>query len=155
MVQLNKYTDQNRLPASIKAKLKDNYESIFRKRYFNEKEILKTVSAPLRQQIMIHNTRQLVENSPFFENLPSFLVLKIISALSAELYLEGDVIFTTGEQSLYVYFITSGSVAYFTPSGKEVCHFSDGDYFGVLSLVSDVDHHHGEIVALETTECYK
>ena len=155
MVQLNKYTEQNRLPPSTKAKLKDNYDSIFRKRYFHEKEILQTVSASLRQQILVHNTRQLVENSPFFENLPSFLVIKIISALSIELYLEGDVIYTSGEIGTHLYFITSGSVAFYTQSGKEVCHFSDGDYFGVLSLISDAEYQHGEVVALETTECYK
>lgn len=155
IVQLNKYTDQNKLPDSTKTKLKDNYDYIFNKRYFSEKEILKTVSAPLRQQILIHNTRKLVENSPFFEKLPSFLILKIISALSVELYLEGDIIYTSGEIGLFVYFITSGSVAFFTPSGNEVCQFADGDYFGVFALISDVGHHQGEVVALETTECYK
>lgn len=155
MVQLNKFTDQNNLPPRTKAKLKNNYEYLFRKRYFNEEEILKTVSVPLRQQILIHNTRQLVENSPFFENLPSSLVMKIISTLSVELFLEGDVIYTMGEIGLSVFFITSGSVAFYSPSGKEVCHFSDGDYFGEMSLVSDAEHHYTKVVALETTECYK
>lgn len=155
MVQLDKYTDQNKLPPSTKAKLKSNYDYMFRKRYFNEREILKTVSAPLRQQILVHNTRQLVENSPFFENLPSFLILKIITALSVELYLEGDVIYTPGEIGIFVYFITSGSVALYSPSGKEVCHFSDGDYFGEMTLVSDVEHQYTKVVALETTKCYK
>lgn len=154
LVQLNKYTEQNNLPRSTKAKLRNNYDFIFNKRYFIEKEILKTVSLPLRQQIMIHNTKQLVENSPFFENLPSFLILKIIAALSVELFLEGDVIYTNGEVAKYIFFITSGSAAFYTPSGKEVCHLVDGDYFGVVALVSDADRH-GEIVALETTECYK
>lgn len=155
MVQLNKYTDQNNLPPATRAKLKDNYDYMFRKRYFNEREILRTVSAPLRQQILVHNTRQLVENSPFFQNLPSYLVMRIISALSVELYLEGDVVYTSGEMGLSVYFIASGSVAFYSPSGKEVCHFCDGDYFGEMALVSDVECHYSKVIALETTECYK
>lgn len=157
MVQLHNYTDQNGLPQSTKAKMKNNYDYIFRKRYFNEREILKTVSSPLRQQIMIHNTRQLVDNSPFFENLPSSLVFKIISALSVELFLDGDVVYTMGQMGMSVYFITSGSVALYTPTGKEVCHLSDGDYFGEMTLVSDgvAEHHYTRVVALETTECYK
>lgn len=156
MVQLNKYNDHNTLPSSTKAKLKNNYDTMFRKRYFNESEILKTVSASLRQQILIHNTRELVENSPFFDNLPSYLIMRIISALSVELYLEGDVIYTLGEVGMSVYFIASGSVAFYAPSGREVCHFTDGDYFGETTLVSsDVDHHCAKAVALETTECYK
>lgn len=157
MVQMHNFSEQNRLPPSTKAKMKNNYDYIFRKRYFNEREILKTVSSPLRQQIMIHNTRQLVDNSPFFANLPSSLVLKIISALSVELYLDGDVVYTMGQMGMSVYFITSGSVALYTPSGKEVCHLSDGDYFGEMTLVSDgvAEHHYTKAVALETTECYK
>lgn len=155
MVQLNKYTDKNKLPSTTRAKLKNNFDYMFRKRYFNEREILKTVSAPLRQQILVHNTRQLVERSAFFENLPSYLVLKIISVMSVELFLEGDVIYTYGEIGMSVYFIASGSVAFYSPSGREVCHFSDGDYFGEKTLVSDVYRHFAKVVALETTECYK
>lgn len=155
MVQLKKYTDKNKLPSTTKAKLKNNYDYMFRKRLFNEREILKTVSAPLRQQILVHNTRQLVEHSAFFDNLPSYLVLKIISALSVELYLESDVIYTYGQIGMSVYFIASGSVALYSPSGREVCHYSDGDYFGAMTLVCDEDRHVGKVVALETTECYK
>lgn len=155
MLQLKKYNDYNKLPASTNVKLKDNYDHLFCKRYFNEREILKTVSVVLRQEILIHNTRQLVENSPFFDNLPPFLIRKMISSLSIELYLEGDVVYDIGEDGLSVYFITSGSVAFFSPTKKEVCHFSDGDYFGEIALVSDMEQNYASAVALETTECYK
>lgn len=155
MVQLNKYTSCHRLPASTRTKLKNNYDYRFRKRYFNEREILQTISSPLRQQIMIHNTRQLVENSPFFENLPSYLTLRIIAALSIELYLEDDVIYSVGEIGTSVHFITSGSVAFYSSSGKEIQHFTDGDYFGEITFVSDVNYRFCKAIALETTECYK
>lgn len=97
----------------------------------------------------------MVENSPFFENLPSNLTLKIVTALSVVLYLEGDIIYTLGEIGTSVYFIISGSVAFYSPSGSEVCHYSDGDYFGEMSLVSDVEQRYSKVVALETTKCYK
>lgn len=155
MVQLNKYTSCNRLPPSTRAKLKNNYDYQFRKRYFNEREILQTISSSLRQQIMIHNTRELVENSPFFENLPSYLTFRIIGLLSIELYLEGDVIYTVGEIGTSVHFITSGSVAFYSSSGREVGHFADGDYFGEITFVSDVNYRFCKAIALETTECYK
>lgn len=155
MVQLSKYSSCNRLPPSTRAKLKNNYDYRFRKRYFNEQEILRTISHPLRQQIMIHNTRQLVENSPFFENLPMFLIQRIISILSIELYLENDVVYSVGEIGNSVYFIASGSVAFYSSSGMEIRHFTDGDYFGEISFVSDVNYRFCKAVALETTECYK
>ncbi|CAG9797693.1 unnamed protein product [Chironomus riparius] len=156
MVQLNKYTSCNRLPKSTKMKLKSNYDYMFCKNYFNEQEILKTISVSLRQEIMVHNTRQLVENSPFFENLPSYLVMRIISVLSMELFFEGDVIYAVGEMGTSVYFITSGSVALYSSSDKEVCHFTDGDYFGEMSFISDeYKYRFCKAVALEMTECYK
>lgn len=155
MVQLDKYSSCNHLPPSTRAKLKNNYDYRFRKRYFNECEILRTISTPLRQQIMVHNTRQLVENSPFFENLPSYLILRIIAALSIELYLENDVIYTVGETGASVYFISLGSVAFYSSSGKEIGHYTDGDYFGEMSLVTDVNYRFCKAIALETTECYK
>lgn len=156
MVQLNKYTSCNRLPKSTKIKLKSNYDYMFCKNYFNEQEILKTISISLRQEIMVHNTRCLVENSPFFENLPAYLVMRIISTLSMELFFEDDVIYTYGEMGTSVYFITSGSVALYSPSEREVCHFSDGDYFGEMAFISDeYKYRFCKAVALEMTECYK
>jgi hypothetical protein len=155
MVQLNKYTACNQLPPTTRTKLKNNYDYRFRMRYFNEREILQTISLPLRQQIMFHNTQQLVENSPFFENLPSHLTLRIIASLSIELYSEGDVIYSVGEIGTSMNFITSGSVAFYSSSGKEICHFTDGDYFGEITFVSDVNYRFCKAVALETTECYK
>jgi Cyclic nucleotide-binding domain len=155
MVQLNNYTACNRLSSTTKAKLRSNYDYMFRKHYFNEREILRTISATLRQQIMVHNARKLVDNSEFFENLPSHLIMRIISSLSNELFLEGDVVYCVGEIGTAVYFIASGSVAFYSSSGKEVRHYSDGDYFGEITLVSDVNYRFCKVVALETTKCYK
>jgi Cyclic nucleotide-binding domain len=155
MVQINKYTSCHHLPPTTRIKLKNNYDYRFRKRYFNEREILRTISWPLRQQIMIHNTQQLVENSPFFENLPSHLIMRIIASLSIELYLKDDIIYSVGEIGTSVHFITSGSVAFYSSSGKEIVHFTDGDYFGEITFVSDVNYRFCKAVALETTECYK
>ncbi|KAG5674638.1 hypothetical protein PVAND_004592 [Polypedilum vanderplanki] len=155
MVQLNKYTSCNRLPKSTQVKLKNNYDYIFCKQFFNEREILETVSTQLRQEIMIHNTRQLVENSQFFENLPSSLIIRIISVLTIELYFENDVIYNVGDIGSSIFFITSGSVGFYSPSNKEVCHYNDGDYFGEMSFISDVDYRFCKAIALETTECYK
>jgi signal-transduction protein with cAMP-binding, CBS, and nucleotidyltransferase domain len=107
---------------------------------------------------MVHNTRHLVKNSQFFENVPTNLTLKIISLLSVELFFANDIIYNvgdSGEASTTIYFITSGTVAYYSPNDKEVCHFTDGDYFGEMTLVSDVKYRFCKAIALETTECYK
>lgn len=155
-VELSRFSQHNHLPEATREKLKKNYEFVFLKRYFNEDEILQTTSTSLRQQILIHNTRHLVEDSPFFHNLPSYLVMRIISSLSVELFSQNDIILNFGEIGKSIYFITSGSVALFTPGGWELCHLTDGDYFGETTLVSgSVEYQHMKVVALEMTECYK
>lgn len=156
MVQLDKYLSRIRLPETTKEKLRTNYDYMFCKRYFNEQEILRTIPLSLRQEVMVHNTKNLVEKSLFFANLPTFLIMRIISVLSIELYFEGDVIFDVGEVGTAVYFITSGTVAMYTPNGREIYHITDGEYFGeMLFLSEDYKYRFAKTVAVEMTECYK
>lgn len=155
-VEVAKYVEHNRLPPMSRAKLKKNYEYIFLRRCFNEQEILDASPASLNHQILIHNTRRLVENSPFFQHLPWYLVMRIISALRVELFSPNDAVLTFGEIGKSIYFITSGSVALYSPRGYEICHLSDGDFFGETTLVAtNIEHQHMKVVALEMTKCYK
>lgn len=155
-VEVAKYGEHNRLPPMSREKLKKNYEYIFLKRCFNEQEILDASPASLNHQVLIHNTRRLVEHSPFFQNLPWYLVLRIISALRVELFSPNDAVLTFGEIGKSIYFITSGSVAVYSPRGFEICHLSDGDFFGETTTVSiNIEYQHMKVIALEMTECYK
>lgn len=155
ITQLENYASQNRIPKSTKSKLKSNYNYLFQKKFFYEKQILQTVPATLKQQILIHKTHSLVKNSPFFQNLPGTLIIKIVSALTLELFLENDVIYSVGNAGTSIYFIISGSVAFYSPSGREVCHFKEDDYFGEICLMTNNEYRHSNVIALEITECYK
>lgn len=74
----------------------------------------------LRQEIMLHSCRRLVQNSTIFKNLPQDSLSRIISALQLELYLPNDFIFKAGAPGDCMYFLDTGTVAVFTPTGKEV-----------------------------------
>lgn len=155
-VEVSKYVKHNRLPASSKEKLRKTFEMIFLKRCFDEPEIVSAMPSALSNQILIHNTRNLVDKSPFFQNLPWYLVLRIISALDVELFSANDAVLTLGEIGKSIFFIHSGSVALFSPRGFEICHLCDGDFFGETTLVAEqAEHQHMRVVALEMTECYK
>lgn len=153
--QLDDYAKQKKMPKTIKTKLKSNYNYLFQKKFFYEKQILNSVPATLKQQILIHNTIDLVKTSTFFQNLPSHLIIKIVSSLTKELFLENDKIYSVGNSGTSIYFIFSGSVAFYSPSGIEICHFKDGDYFGEICLMTNNEYRHSNVIALETTECYK
>lgn len=155
MVELDKYMDHHKLPKSTREKLKNTYEFKFDKRYFNETKIIEMLPPSLKHQVMIHNTRELVENSTFFKGLPELLTIKILTSLKPELYMKDDILFLPGEAEQTLYFITSGLIAFYSSSGIEVRHFSDGDYFGISTSLIGENLRFGKAIALDTTECYK
>lgn len=69
----------------------------------------------------LHACRKLVENVIFFRNLPLNLLVRIISCLRIEIFLVNDVIIRANTPGASMYFISTGTVAIYTKSGKEVC----------------------------------
>lgn len=69
----------------------------------------------------MHSCRKLVEHVGFFQNLPTPLILRIVSALTIEVYMVNDVIVKIGTPGVCMYFIASGCVAIYTRNGYEVC----------------------------------
>jgi CRP-like cAMP-binding protein len=54
-----------------------------------------------------------------------------------------------------MYFISIGTVAIMTPTGKEVCHLEDGDHFGEISLFANNDKRTASVVAIDYCEIYR
>lgn len=154
MTQLDVYSKYNKIPKVTKAKLKANCNHIFRRKYFNAENILQTVSPTLRQEILLTSASRLVKNSPFFKDLPSSLIFRVISSLQHQIFLQNDIIYTIDSDAHSIYFIITGTVAFYSPSGKEISHFRDGDYFGEICLLSNKDKRICSAMALETTECF-
>lgn len=68
----------------------------------------------------MHSCRKLVENVGFFKNLPLSLLLRIVSCLKTEIFLVNDVIIKANTPGDCMYFISTGTVAIYTKSGREV-----------------------------------
>lgn len=68
----------------------------------------------------MHGCRKLVENVAFFKNLPINLLVRIVLCLKLEIFLVNDVIVRANTPGDSMYFISSGTVAIYTKSGKEV-----------------------------------
>lgn len=155
MNQIHKYVRHKKLPPKIHDKFKKFYDFYYRGSYFPEEKIEACVSEQLKQDILMHNTRILTERVSFFSNLSSSVFQSIVSRLHREVVLEGEVVVACGEVGDAMYFIASGSLAMFSPSGIEIGHLSDGQFFGAATLVLDNDRRVITCVALETCELYR
>lgn len=155
MNQLQKFIKHKELPTTLTNKLKKYYAYLHRGSYFREDKIISCVPTQLNQDILLHNTRVLIERVPFFANIPSPLFHRIVSRLHREIVLEGDVITKCGEVGHCMYFVVSGALAMYSPSGMEITHLVDGQFFGELALVMDHEKRILRVVSLEICELYR
>ncbi|XP_011307578.1 potassium/sodium hyperpolarization-activated cyclic nucleotide-gated channel 1-like [Fopius arisanus] len=155
MNQISAYTRQKQLPPHMKKRLEDYYAYRFRNAYFRERKILSTLSSRLREEIILHSCRRLVENVILFRDLPDETILAIVTSLKFELYLPDDVIVKAGTQGDCMYFLNNGTVAVFTPTGQEVCHLEEGAHFGEVALLVQDQRRVGTVIAIEVCEVYK
>ncbi|KAJ8673833.1 hypothetical protein QAD02_005095 [Eretmocerus hayati] len=143
------------LPAYMKKRLLAYYHHRFRNSYFREKKILSNLSDTLRQEVILHSCRRLVENVEIFQDLPKNILALIVSNLKAELYLAKDMIIKAGTQGECMFFLSSGTVAILTPTGKEVCYLEDGAHFGEVALLVQDQRRVASVVAVEVCEVYR
>ncbi|RZC37629.1 potassium/sodium hyperpolarization-activated cyclic nucleotide-gated channel 1-like [Asbolus verrucosus] len=153
--QLVEFMRHKQLPMYTQKRILTYYEFHFQKSYFRENEIYATISGQLRQEIVMQTCRQLVENVAFFRDLPLNLLIRIVSCLHSEIYLTNDVVVKAASPGHCMYFISTGTVAVYTVSGKEVCHLEDGAHFGEIALVNQDSLRVASVIAVEICELYR
>ncbi|XP_066603419.1 potassium/sodium hyperpolarization-activated cyclic nucleotide-gated channel 1-like [Prorops nasuta] len=153
--QLRQYMRHKHLPYPTQYRIIAYYEFRFQHRYFRDNEILNTLSTHMRQEINMHSCRKLVENVTFFTNLPLSILSRIVALLKSEIFLTNDVIVRANQPGDCMFFIATGTVAVYTPTGKEVCHLEDGAHFGEIALVMPDAKRVASVVAVESCEIYK
>lgn len=118
--QLRDYMNTKDLPSKMVQRVMQYFDFRFQKNYFKEEEILGTLSQKLIQEINVHSCESLIANVHIFKNMPTSVVLKMTSVMKQEIFLPNDVIVQANTIGDCMYFISSGTVAVYTPSGKEV-----------------------------------
>lgn len=68
----------------------------------------------------MHVTMRHIEKVDFFRHFPEKIMLNVIAHLKSEIFLPGDVIISAGRIGSSMFFIYHGTVAVYSPSGKEV-----------------------------------
>ncbi|XP_014477559.1 PREDICTED: potassium/sodium hyperpolarization-activated cyclic nucleotide-gated channel 1-like [Dinoponera quadriceps] len=155
MNEVEAYTRQKQLVPHMKKRLLAYYHYRFKNSYFREKQILSNLSETLREEIALEACRRLIENVAIFKNLPKHILQSIVNNLKFELYLPNEVIIKAGSHGDCMFFLSSGSVAILTPTGKEICHLDDGAYFGEIALLVADERRVASVVAIDICEVYR
>ncbi|EDO34316.1 predicted protein, partial [Nematostella vectensis] len=134
--QIEEYMSYRRLPVELRDRMTKYYDHRYQGRMFDEEKILHEISKPLREQIINYNCRDLVQSVPFFTEAEPDFVSAIITRLSFEVYLEGDIIVREGELGTEMYFLREGVVSV-TVGGKHANELCDGAYFGEICLLTN------------------
>ncbi|KAJ3280188.1 anaphase-promoting complex subunit Hcn1, partial [Rhizoclosmatium sp. JEL0117] len=132
--ELNDYVKWKNLSPEIEKKLFSYYEIKYRGKFFEEETLLNTVNDSLKQEIVLHNTRWLIEKVTFLrrsenDGRDEIFFSAIASKLHACYYTPGDFITKQGESAADMYFIVSGKCDVYV-GDKKVVSLYDGAYFG-------------------------
>uniref|UniRef100_A0A182PVU4 Cyclic nucleotide-binding domain-containing protein n=1 Tax=Anopheles epiroticus TaxID=199890 RepID=A0A182PVU4_9DIPT len=155
MANLKAFAYNKRLSAPLETKLRNNFATRFRTRYFDEEMIMGLFPKNLRSSIRMETCRHLVGSVDLFKNLPYFILTDIVNCLQLEIYLQDDVIIAAGSYGDSMYFLAAGTVAVYAMNGKELGHLTDGAYFGEISLIRRNQQRTANVIALEACEIYR
>lgn len=155
MYQTAEYVKLKNLTEGLKKRLILYFEYKFQKKYFEEKEILDTLSEHLRYEVFLYSCRNVLEKVPLLHGIPKALIGSAISYLKKEIYLPNDVVIKCGDVSQRMFWVSYGTLAvYYGPKVIEILHFQDGDHFGDKSILRGVNLNRLTVVALEITEIF-
>lgn len=155
MSQLAHYLSVKKFPSDTKKKFKRFYEERQMGSYFRKEKIMECLPYKLRNEVLLHNMRILLETVSFLRELPSTQFEWLIQRLEQEIILPNTEVYKFRERASYMCFITSGTMAWYSPSDVELGHFSDGDIIGIMALVMLEETHLKSVRTLETCEVYK
>ncbi|KAJ3007070.1 hypothetical protein HKX48_009326, partial [Thoreauomyces humboldtii] len=99
--EVNEYMKYKNIDVRIRSKVREYFHLKYRGKYFNEGEILHELNDSLRQEIVIHNCRELITQVSFLarkvgDGRDEHFLGRIASALKPVYYVEGDTIFEQG-----------------------------------------------------------
>jgi len=135
--QIEEYMSYRDLPVETRERITEYYEHKYsQKRLFNEDEILSEISRPIRDDIVNHNCRDLIESVPFLRQGGTDFITLIINKLTFDVFLPGDIIIKEGSFGQDMFFIRDGSVD-IVAEEQYIDTLGEGDYFGEITMLTD------------------
>lgn len=137
MEAVTHYLRSRQVPSDLNARVRDYYDYIWaRRRGVREESFFDDLPGPLRLDVLLNLTRELLEKVPLFKYCGPTLRNTLLMALKAQTYAPDGYIVREGELGKEIYFISRGKAEITSDEGQEAHGiFEAGDYFGVLSLI--------------------
>ncbi|XP_076169153.1 potassium/sodium hyperpolarization-activated cyclic nucleotide-gated channel 4 [Ptiloglossa arizonensis] len=152
--QLKEYMRYKELPRWLQRRLLTFYHYRNKKGFERNKKIIAEVSPCLREKLILHNYRALINSVELFKHLPETVVAQLVGTLRSEIFTIGDKVIEAGTRGDSLYFIVSGTLAVYNSTGTEVCHLEDGTYFGEIALVMENEYIIASVIAVQISEIY-
>ncbi|KAJ3149895.1 anaphase-promoting complex subunit Hcn1 [Geranomyces variabilis] len=137
--EVNEYMKYKGIGVDIRKKVREYFHLKYRGKYFDEGTILFELNDSLRQEIVIHNCRELITQVSFLcrnvgDGRDENFLGRIAMALKPVYYVTGDTIFEQGRVGNEMYFIIFGSVEVIIGS-KQIGSLTSGAFFGEVALL--------------------
>lgn len=129
------YVEYTALPVSLRKTFINFFQFRYQNEFFNEVRLNEILSNNLREQIQIQVSKHHIKKVEFLKDLPQHVLTQLVARMKTEIYLANDTILVAGVPGNCMYFLYYGTVAVYTPSGKELCHLEDGAHFGEIALI--------------------
>ncbi|KAJ8967636.1 hypothetical protein NQ314_002755 [Rhamnusium bicolor] len=153
--QLDEYMKRKEFPSNLSDRVSKYYNSKYQQRFFREEGVENALSRTLKSEVHMHVCKSLIKSVSIFSDLSTSDVSKVVEHLTPEIFLPNDTIINSDTYGDAMYFLSSGTVAVFTRSGKEVCHLQEGAYFGEISLIIPGQRRIATVMAIEACQIYK
>lgn len=151
MSRLEHYMTFMKLPPELQLRINTYYQARYGGKWFDEREVMKTVSSALKEEIMMVMCSRLLRNVPMFQNRPENFINAILVRLEYFVFQEGDVIVRENVPGDHMYFIDHGQVLMEADSyERELC---DGDFFGETCVLTR-GKHLATVKALTECQCF-
>ena len=140
IVNTNNFMHANKLAFNVKRKVRQyiNYMFADSKNRVNLRELLVVLSQPLKEEIYSHINGDAILSLKCFKDISTKLVSRISRILWFQVNSPHEFIFTEGESSLSMYFITKGCIEILDERSQSSIKFlSDNGYFGEIGLFTD------------------
>ncbi|XP_022903449.2 potassium/sodium hyperpolarization-activated cyclic nucleotide-gated channel 4-like isoform X1 [Onthophagus taurus] len=169
--RLKRMMRTKRLPQAIRLRILQYFDFRYQKNYFQEDEILDCLSFQLKDEVLGHGCRQLIDKTGIFNHLPSYVTENFVLKMRQIIYLKDDVIVRAGDDGGSMFFVHDGAVAIYTKDNEEVgffsliilfiimfcfkiCHVGDGECFGERAMILKNSKRLATVIAVDACEIY-
>ena len=136
MEAVAEYLRYRRVPTRLGTRIRNYYEYLWaRHRGLHEDSFFGDLPRPLRLEVLMHLTRDLLGNAPLFKYCSASLRNTLLMALEPRTYDPESLVVCNGEVGREIFFVSQGKLNIIAPGGEVAGDLQDGDYFGHMSLI--------------------